>query len=97
MEKLKEIIFVCSPLRWETERNIKYVKELCKEVLSQWNIPYAPHLFFTQFLDDNIQEERELWMMAWIEMLKICDNILIGDKYWISEWMKAEIKIFNNL
>lgn len=91
---MKPIIYICSPLRWDTKRNIAYVKKLCKQVVKEWWIPIAPHLYFTQFLDDNNPDDRRIWMEMWIHILYMCDDILVWDKYWISEWMQNEISHF---
>jgi len=91
---MNKLIFICSPFRWEIERNIKYAQELCLQVIKEWNIPFAPHLLYPQFLDDNIAEERNAWINAWLKFLSICDDMLIWDKYGISEWMQKEIDYF---
>lgn len=43
--------------------------------------PFAPHLFFPQFLDDEIPEERELGMFMAIIMLTKCAELWVfGDR-----------------
>jgi hypothetical protein len=59
------------------------------------NIPIAPHVYFTQFLDENSEEERTLGISMGIELLKMCDELRVcGDK--ITEGMKMEIEAWNN-
>lgn len=93
---MNKLIFVCSPFRWDVERNIQYARELCLQVLRDWDVPFAPHLLFPQFLDDTIEYERNMGISAWLIFMQKCDDILVGDKYWISEWMKKEIDFFEN-
>lgn len=83
-------IYVCSPYRGEIEKNIKYARNICRAIALEGNIPVAPHIYFTQFLDDEIEEERRIAMKMNLELIKNCDEILIcGDN--ISEGMKEEI------
>jgi len=88
-KKLK--IFVCSPLRGDIETNITNTKNYCKSVANQGFIPFAPHIFCTQFLDDSIETERIQGINIGLEFLKICDEIwVIGDLF--SEGMRTEIE-----
>ena len=89
-------IFVCSPLRGDIQGNMEKAKEYCKYVILEGNIPYAPHVFFTQFLDDNVPTERELGILGGLEFLKVCDELFVfGDK--ITEGMSKEITLANSL
>jgi hypothetical protein len=84
-------IFICSPLRGNIKPNIKRTKEICKWVIYKGNIPFAPHIYFTQFLDDSKTKERNLGIRSGLEWLRLCDELWIfGDV--ISEGMKKEIK-----
>ena len=58
-------IYVCSRLQGDTEINIENAKRYCEYVVKQCGaIPIAPHIYFTQFLDDNIDEERAFGTLA---------------------------------
>lgn len=92
-----EKIYVCSPLRGDIEENIKRAKQYCKEITLSGNIPICPHVYFTQFLDDNIEEERNLGMSLGIELLKICSAVYVFRENGISSGMKAEIDIASSL
>jgi len=59
-------IYICSPLRGNAKQNIKEAKKYCRYVVNKGSIPIAPHIYFTQFLDDGIKKERNLG----IKMLK---------------------------
>ena len=70
----RKLVYVCSPYRVrnakpgteayqkELDANIRRAKSACKLVTDLGYIPIAPHLYFTQFLDDETPEERELGM-----------------------------------
>ena len=69
------VIFVCSPYRGDTETNVKNAQKYCRLVIQQGGIPFAPHLLFTQILDDDSEGERQLGMYMGTEMLKLCDEL----------------------
>jgi len=60
-------VFICSPYRpvgedpeTELRKNIDQAKRACRLAVSRGLIPLAPHLYFTQFLDDNIRRSGSL-------------------------------------
>lgn len=88
-------IYVCSPLRGDLENNIKRAKAYSALVAQLGYLPITPHIYFTQFLDDARQEERELGMKLGLELLKICDELW----YWgdPTEGMLAELRLAKEL
>lgn len=68
-------VYVCSPLRGDYEGNTKRAREYCDEVARRGHVPYAPHLFFTQFLDDTIAEEREAGIRLGLYELAKSDEV----------------------
>ena len=93
---MKKKIFVSSPLRGNLVINIENAKKYCHWVVNKNHIPYAPHIFFTQFLDDEIPEERDFGLNAGFEFLKVCDELWVfGSR--ISEGMQMEIDLANEL
>ena len=58
-------IYVCSRLRGDVETNIENAKRYCEYVVKVCGaIPIAPHIYFTQFLDDSLDEEGLEFMEA---------------------------------
>lgn len=96
---MKKLIFVCSPLRGDIDKNIENTKKYCRYVLEQGHIPYAPHLFFTQFLDECNEDERKMGIDAGIEMMGHCDELwnFIDNKDNLSQGMKLENEAAKNL
>ena len=84
-------VFVCSPLRGDIEKNIEQARELCAEAVRRGYASFAPHVFYTQFLDDSIEEERNTGMKAGFAFLEACDEIWVYTKNGISEGMQKEI------
>ena len=85
------IIYICSPLRGDIEGNLERAKKYCRDVAELGHVPIAPHLYFTQFLDDHIPEERERGMEMGLSLIYLCEQLWVyGDV--ISEGMKQELK-----
>ena len=84
-------VFICSPLRGDIEGNLTKAREYCRAEALAGNVPIAPHVYFTQFLDEHNPQERELGIKLGMELLKTCDEIKIfGDRF-ISSGMTEEI------
>lgn len=91
-----KIIYICSPYRAENEetlnRNIKYAKELTREVLLRGDAAITVHLYMTQCLSEKITEERNVGLAAGMDILRRCDGIVVGERFGISEGMSQEIQ-----
>lgn len=87
----KKLVYVCSPLKGNIEENINKAKGYCKEVIEKGFIPIAPHIYFTQFLNDLKEEERKMGIECGMELLKLCDELWVYGDYTKSEGMTAEI------
>ena len=83
-------IYVCSALRGDIEQNQKMARVYCEYIVQEFgHIPVAPHIYFTQFLDDNIDSEREFGIKAGLFLLSECDELwYFGDQ--ISRGMTDE-------
>ena len=84
-------IYICSPLRGDIPKNIGKALTYCREVALNGDMPIAPHIYFTQFLDDSKENERELGLNFGLELIKICDELWVYGEP--SEGMKAEITL----
>ena len=53
----KKLVYICSPCRWDIEKNIEKAQSYCREAVELWDfvIPFAPHLYLTKFLVDTMQ------------------------------------------
>lgn len=86
-------VYICSPLRGDIIGNIERAKAYCKQAKDDGYLPIAPHIYFTQFMDDTIPDDRTLAMAMGIELLDMCDELWIFGNV-ISEGMRAEIDYF---
>lgn len=59
--------------------------------MTQGVLPLAPHTIFTQFLEDDIPEERSKGLRMGLELVEQCSEVYVfGHR--ISEGMAAEIE-----
>lgn len=85
-------VYIASPYRGDAAGNIRRARKYSRFAVANNKIPLCPHIYFTQFLDDNIKSERDKGLCLAIQMLKRCKEVWVfGDK--ISEGMKREIRI----
>lgn len=99
---LMPFVYVCSMYRAKTSderlQNIEIAKYACERVIQMGAIPIAPHLYFTRFLDDNVEFERDFGMEAGKKMMEMCSSffVLTVDEE-ISEGMDGEIKYMTEI
>lgn len=93
----KRFIYICSPLRGETEKNIIKAQGYCREAVELFPdvVPIAPHIYCTQFLNDANPNERAVGMDLGIAMLDMCSELWVYGIENPSEGMKAEIEYAN--
>ncbi len=90
-----KVIFVCSPFQGKKE-NIEKAKRYCRYVVDLGYIPIAPHIYFSQFMDDLNPDDRRKALDMNKKLLEFCDELWIfGDK--ITEGMKIEIEHFKKI
>ena len=84
-------IYVCSALRGNQEENIKLARIYCEYVVREsGHLPVAPHIYFTQFLEDNNSQDREFGINAGLSLLSECDELwYFGDR--VTRGMTNEI------
>lgn len=99
---LMPFVYVCSRYRAKTSeerlQNIELAKYACERVIQMGAIPIAPHLYFTRFLNDNDEFERDFGMEAGKKMMEMCSSffVLTVDEE-ISEGMYEEIKYMTDV
>ena len=90
----KKLVYICSPCRGDYEKNISDARYICQIVMNHYPdvIPIAPHIYFTQFMDDTNPDERLRGMEAALTLLDMCDEIWVYGINNPSEGMRAEIE-----
>ena len=86
----RPIVYICSPYCGNANRNIEMACKYSRFAVDKHYLPIAPHLLFTQFMDDTIPEERETAIfMNFVLMSKCAEMWVFGDV--ISAGMQSEI------
>ena len=89
---MNDLLYVCSPYRGDTKRNKEYARKLTRAALDNGFIPVTVHLYLTEATDDTNPRRKKCGAMAaGMKILENCKYILVGDRYGISEGMKAEL------
>lgn len=83
-------VFISSPFAGDVARNIINARRFCAFAVDCGYIPYAPHLFFPQFMEDTVPEQRELGMFMGKVFLDGCKELWAFGNH-ISSGMKEEI------
>ena len=101
-----ERIYVCSPLRpksedpkrakAELEKNLDKARRACRMISKLGGLPLAPHIYGTQFLDDDVPDEREEGIRIGLEWLMDADEVWVFSEF-ISEGMRREIDLASEL
>lgn len=89
-------VYVVSPYSGAVKQNVEFARKCCRKLSDEGCIPFAPHLLFTQFLDDDIPQERERGIQFGLELMKLCDEVVVCGDY-ISRGMGAEIACAKDL
>lgn len=91
-----EKTYIISRYRADSEKELEFNRNVaryfCRQLIDEDKIPVAPHLFYTQFLDDRFEEERELGLdLGLWELSESKEFLLVVIDGKISEGMAAEI------
>lgn len=49
----RPIIYICSPYFGDTKTNVENAKRYSRFAVDKHYLPIAPHIYFTQFMDDS--------------------------------------------
>ncbi len=95
----KATVYICSPYRADTKKqlkkHIKYAKKLSREWVLKGYSVITTHLYYTNFLDDNDELQREMGLSSARDLILKCDFVVAGLKYDISAGMGAELNFAN--
>lgn len=72
--------------------NLEYAKACALDCLRRGESPYASHMFFTQFLDDDVPEQRRIGIMAGLEWGCAADATVVYTDLGMSKGMLLGIQ-----
>jgi len=88
----KDEVYICSPYRGDIETNTKNARRYCRYAFDEGLHPYAPHLYYPQFLDEEKPKERAAGIhYALMQMWRMKEFWVFGDRH--TEGMKAELEL----
>ena len=56
----RPIVYICSPLSGDMDANQEAARRYCRYAVDSGYIPIAPHIYFTQFMNEHSPKERNL-------------------------------------
>lgn len=77
-----KLVYICAPLRGDTEKNIEFARQRAKEVFLEGNIPVCPHLMFPPIADpsDPVQDGAAMRMCK--KLIDRCDEVRVYGPEW---------------
>lgn len=91
LRAFRPIVYICSPFSGAVDENIAAAQRYSRFAVDNGCIPFAPHLLFPQFLDDNNPKERQLGLFFGNALMSKCAEVWVFGSI-ISAGMEAEIK-----
>lgn len=79
------------------ERNEEYARACLKDSLQRGEAPFASHLLYTQVLDDNIPEERDMGIQRGFSYTVVCDLVAVYTDRGVSRGMRQGIRVAKEL
>ena len=88
----KDMVYICSPYRGDIETNTANARRYCRYAFDEGFHPFAPHLYYPQFLNEDNPKERAAGLhYALMEMWRMKELWIFGDKR--TEGMSQEIEL----
>ena len=84
-------VIVESPYAGEVEKNVAYAKECCLDCVKRGEVPFASHLFFTQFLDDNNSDHRTIGVHMGYDFWEKAEEIVFYTDLGLSPGMERAL------
>jgi hypothetical protein len=86
-----ETAYICSPYRDNPVCNATSAKIYCRQALRLGYVPFAPHLHYPQFLNEDDPAQRRIGLDCGLTILRKCDALLVyGDR--VTAGMRKEIE-----
>lgn len=91
LRAFRPVVYICSPLAGDMAQNQEKARTYCRYAMDSGFIPIAPHIYFTQFMNDNSKKERDLALFMDIVLLSKCAELWVfGER--ITSGMSIEIE-----
>lgn len=87
----RPIVYICSPLSGAAAENKEKARKYCRFAVDTGYIPLAPHIYLTQFMNDDSPAERDLALFMDIVFLSKCAELWVFGET-VSKGMGIEIE-----
>lgn len=84
-------VFICSRYAGDVARNTATAERICRQAVARGCAPFAPHLLYTRFLDDEKASERDAGIACGLAFMEICDEVWVFTGEGISDGMRVEV------
>lgn len=74
-QPFRPVVYICSPFAGDVEINIRRAQGYCRFAVNKNTIPFAPHLLFPQFLNDDDKTQREMGLFFGMVFLCKCHEL----------------------
>ncbi len=82
--------YICSRYAGDVEHNVRVALALCRMAVEAGFAPFAPHLLYTQFLDDSDLGQRETGISLGLRFMEVCDVVWVYVGEGVSDGMRRE-------
>lgn len=88
---------VLSPLHGDTDLHVQYALACCEDCIDLGESPFASHLFYPQFLDDDDPESRQVGMRCGQEWMRVANQVAVYSDFGVSTGMQEDLKLARRL
>jgi hypothetical protein len=81
-----------SPYAGNIQENLAYARRALRDCIARGEAPFAPHLLYTQVLNDAEWDQRERGIMMNLSLIEKCDCVAVYQDRGISPGMELAIK-----
>jgi hypothetical protein len=67
-----------SPYAGDVEKNVDFARKVCRSLMRSGFNCFASHLYYTQFLNDDIPAERLMGIDAGLEWAEVVDTVIVA-------------------
>ena len=86
-----KLVYISSPYAGDIQHNTETARRYCRAAVNRGVIPYAPHLLFPLWMNDNDPAQRKLATQMGLEMIDRVDELWVCGET-VSAGMQAEIE-----
>ena len=89
---MSRLVYVCHPWRSDPAGNAAALRAICAELTAAGDIPIAPPLYLSQWLNDENEIERGLALDMALQLLELCREMRVYRPHRVTtEGMHQEI------